>query len=363
MAASTAAARLLGHQDLSVVLHGPPRDLPPGQVRQLDAPPRRCTASARGRLSVTSTAAAWRVVLRLARAGPPPPRPGGSSARPPPPGSRWGRRPCRWPPDRTPSAWRQPQRSPPGPTILSTRGTALRAVGQGRHRLGAAQLEHPVRPGDTCRRQSFCGMMAPSRSGGVTTAISSTPAILAGMTFIKMVEGKAAGTAGHADAHPLDGRVALAHAPRRAGPSGRSPGGPAAAWKRRMFSAASSQRRPEIRVHGGPRRRRSSAPPSPANRSPAPRRPARPGVCRAGHSSPRVPHVRQDGGHRRVHVRLRTGGPGLKRGRSSGREFPPRRCASCLRHLRQLLHQRRLDLPAPELVAGPVGDEAGPRWA
>ena len=38
--------------------------------------------------------------------------------------------------------------------------------------------------------------MEPSFSGGVTSAISLTPAIFAGITFIKMVEGKATGLLG-----------------------------------------------------------------------------------------------------------------------------------------------------------------------
>ena len=43
---------------------------------------------------------------------------------------------------------------------------------------------------------SAAGLMLPSGSGGVTSTISFTPAIFAGMTFIRMVEGKATGLRG-----------------------------------------------------------------------------------------------------------------------------------------------------------------------
>ena len=43
---------------------------------------------------------------------------------------------------------------------------------------------------------SASALMRPFLSGGVTTTISRTPAILAGITFIRMVEGKAFGALG-----------------------------------------------------------------------------------------------------------------------------------------------------------------------
>ena len=73
---------------------------------------------------------------------------------------------------------------------------ALDAVGQRRHRLGAADAvdlgRRPVRG----RRPAGRGCTPPVGVGGMTTAISGTPAAWAGQTVISSVDGYAAAPPG-----------------------------------------------------------------------------------------------------------------------------------------------------------------------
>ncbi len=124
---------------------------------------------------------------------------------------------------------------PPGPTILSTRGTVSQAS-------AATAWAPPILKTSVTSASSAAisasGLTVPSGRGGVTTTISRTPAIRAGMAFIKMVEGKASGLRGtqmptfsmgvHRWPMTTPGRSAR----RKSLCLCRS-------WKRRMFSAAS----------------------------------------------------------------------------------------------------------------------------
>ena len=65
---------------------------------------------------------------------------------------------------------------------------ALRAVRKSGNRLGPACLVHFVRSG-FLRRYQCGGRHLPILPGGVTIMISSTPATLAGMMFMRTEEG------------------------------------------------------------------------------------------------------------------------------------------------------------------------------
>ena len=82
--------------------------------------------------------------------------------------------------------------------ILSTAGTAkknaaLEAIAE---ILTARSAEWLSANAEDAAAARASGLTEPSRRGGVTRTISLTPAIFAGITFIKIVEGNASGLRG-----------------------------------------------------------------------------------------------------------------------------------------------------------------------